>query len=284
MHSTSKIIRIAVAGDLHGTWQQMDHELLREINPDGVLFVGDLGESDIDLIRSIKELQIPTAVILGNHDRGNDKNGILLKKQLELLGELHCGWRKRSWSRPNLSVIGARPCSSGGGFYISPEVESVYGPISIEESVKRITTAANKSPLDEPLIILAHSGPTGLGSFANSLCGRDWKKPSKDWGDIDLEIAIKEIRKTRNPDIVIFGHMHHSLMKSKELRTTFCKDNLGTFYLNAASVPRRTLDNNGEIITHFSWLEFIDKKLEYVCHRWYYCDSIIAKEVVLFRR
>ena len=40
-------IRIAIAGDLHGSWSQDDLDLLLELNPDGVLFVGDLSDGDL---------------------------------------------------------------------------------------------------------------------------------------------------------------------------------------------------------------------------------------------
>ena len=64
------------------------------LKPDGVLFVGDLGEADLKLVKSIRALNLPKAIILGNHDRGMDRTGEVLKQQLNLLGDLHCGWRE----------------------------------------------------------------------------------------------------------------------------------------------------------------------------------------------
>ena len=64
-------------------------------------------------------------------------------------------------------------------------------------------------------MILAHAGPTGLGSDVESPCGRDWKVPNVDWGDKDLELAIDKIRKKRIPDLVVFGHMHHELKSGR---------------------------------------------------------------------
>ena len=107
--------------------------VLSALKPDAVLFVGDLGEADLRPAKLIKKIPFPTAVILGNHDKGNDKTGAALQAQLKLLGEIHCGWLRRNWLNVPLTVIGARPCSPGGGFYLSKEVVSVYGDLSIEE-------------------------------------------------------------------------------------------------------------------------------------------------------
>ncbi len=246
------------------------------------MFVGDLSEGEFTITKAICEIPIPTAVILGNHDRGNDDSGSLLRSQLRILGDIHCGWRQRNWDSPPIAVIGARPCSSGGGFYLSKSVKAVFGPITMQESAKRITKAARNVPEDWPLVILAHSGPSGLGSDKYSPCGRDWKAPEIDWGDLDLAEAIKEIRKTRLPDLVVFGHMHHELSRGKGIRNTFFKDSFGTVFLNAACVPRRGFDSNGRIISHYTWVEFVDSKLSLAAHRWFYPDASIAFQETLF--
>ena len=249
--------------------------------PAGILFVGDLGEGDLRLAKSIRKLPIPTAVILGNHDRGSDRTGEVLRHQLNLLGDLHCGWRMRQWKLSSLGVIGGRPCSSGGGFRLSQEVLGAFGPITLEESVRRIILAADQVPVSIPLVILAHSGPTGLGSDASSPCGRDWKVPSLDWGDKDLELAITKIREKRIPDLIVFGHMHHSLKSGSRGRSTFIKDRWGTVYLNAASVPRYVKDSDGHTLRHLSWVEFIDGKLTYVANKWFRKDASLVGEHIL---
>ena len=275
-------LRIAIAGDLHGSWSSRDVAILLAINPDVVFFVGDLGEADIRQTKLIKEVPFPTAVILGNHDRGNDRTGDFLKKQLNLLDDLHCGWTLIQWPDIPISVVGARPCSPGGGFFLSQEVKAVFGEISLEESASKIAASAEKASFSKPLIILAHSGPTGLGSEAWSPCGRDWKKPSMDWGDKDLELAITKIRRRRIPDLVIFGHMHHQLMKVNKTRETFFEDTFGVKYLNAACVPRAGLDERGEFLSHFSFVEFSDNKLIHVSHRWFRKDASISYQENLF--
>ena len=57
----------------------------------------------------------------------------------------------------------------------------------------------------------------------------------------------------------------------------------GTVYLNTACVPRRFKDSNGDILTHLSWVEFVDNQLSYVSHRWFRVDCSIASEKVLLR-
>ncbi len=277
-------MKIAIAGDLHGAWSKKDIEILTRLNPDAVFFVGDLGESDIKPALLIKQISCPTAVILGNHDRGNDRTGEFLKTHLKILSGIHCGWSMKQWPGLPLAVVGCRPCSPGGGFYLSPEVQSVFGCISTEESASRIVSAAFAAPLDVPLVLLAHSGPTGLGSQPHSPCGRDWKTPSLDWGDQDLSLAINQIRKKRIPELVVFGHMHHQLRQTNKLRTTLVVDSFGTKYLNAACVPRIFKDENGNTLFHFSWIEFNGSELVYISHRWFKDDSSIAYEEILFEK
>ncbi len=243
-----------------------------------------MGESDISLVKKIVHLPIPTAVILGNHDRGHDRTGEVLRQQLNLLGDVHCGWSLRRWNSPNVAVVGARPCSSGGGFYLSPEFLGAFGQMTIQESANRIVLAAEQASELVPLVILAHVGPTGLGSSSDSPCGRDWKKPAMDWGDKDLELAIDQIRKKRVPELVVFGHMHHSIKGSTRTRCTFLEDQWGTSYLNAACVPRRGSDSSGKELAHFSWVEFVNGNLNHVSHRWFNSDFSIAYEQTLLNR
>ncbi len=258
--------------------------MLEQLKPDAVLFVGDLGEGDLKLIKDLKTISIPSAVILGNHDRGIDHTGERLRTSLSLLDDLHCGWDLKNWTSPNIAVVGARPCSAGGGFYLSSEVQAVYGSVSLTESANRIAVAAKKAPVNKPLIILAHSGPVGLGSEASSPCGRDWRLPAIDWGDKDLALAIDQIRKYRIPDLVVFGHMHHQLKRGGGNRRTFVKDKWGTLYLNAACVPRRVKDNLGNMLSHLSWVEILDNQINHISHRWFRSDTSVAYQETLFIR
>ena len=277
-------MRLAIAGDLHGDWTFDDEQLLDQLKPDAVLFVGDLGDGDLRLVKAITRLNRPCAVILGNHDRGRDRSGEKLRQQLLMLGELDCSWRMRNWSSPPVAIIGGRPCSSGGGFHLSEAVRSVFGPVTEQESANRIVQAASGAPETWPLVLLAHSGPTGLGSDASSICGRDWKHPHIDWGDRDLAIAVEAMRRHRAADLVVFGHMHHCLRGGKGERLTFHRDRYGTAYVNAACVPRSGSDESGQTLIHFTWVEFEGRHLSLVSHRWFHLDGTLAYEQTLLRQ
>ena len=251
------------------------------IKPDLVLFVGDISEGKIKTIKKINSIQIPVFVILGNHDRGKDKSGEVLLKQIRILEEKYLAWDLKIFDN-KINIVGARPCSSGGGYYLSKEVEAVYGPLSEEDSVKKIIKCSKKALKDLPLLLIAHAGPSGLGSQFNSICGKDWKEPPLDWGDRDLATAISKIQKDRNIEIVIFGHMHNVLKRNLGHRKMFNIDKKGTVYLNAAVVPRYQTNPSENILINFSWVEFQNKKLTFVSQRWYSNTGKIEKENVFF--
>ena len=274
-------LKIAIVGDCHGLWSKADIAILSIVRPDFVLFVGDISEGKIKTIKEINRLDIPAYVILGNHDRGSDKTGETLLKQIRVLQEKFCGWKLNIFEN-KINIIGGRPCSSGGGYFLSKEVLGVYGPLSEEESARKIINCAIEARDDLPLIIISHTGPTGLGSEPNSICGRDWKVPPVDWGDRDLNIALTEIKKNRKVDLVVFGHMHNILNRNQGKRKMLKIDNEGTFFLNAAIVPRYKKDNAGRTLINFSWVEFCNNELNYIAQRWYSISGELESEELLF--
>ena len=99
----------------------------------------------------------------------------------------------------------------------------------------------------------------------------------------DLELAIDKIKETRSVDLVVFGHMHHHLKRGKGIRNTFKIDKKRSIaYLNTASVPRKGVDVNEKLVSHFSWVEFNDGELTHVSHRWYCSDASIAYQEDLY--
>ena len=92
-------------------------------------------------------------MILGNHDRGKDSTGETLLKQIRILQEKYCAWDLRIFNN-QLNILSARPCSSGGGYYLSNEVKAVYGPISEQESVNKIIKSSEKNIRELPLCLL----------------------------------------------------------------------------------------------------------------------------------
>jgi uncharacterized protein (TIGR04168 family) len=148
-------------------------------------------------------------------------------------------------------------------------VRAVFGPVAMQESADRITRSALAADPALPLVLLAHCGPSGLGSEARDPCGRDWKAPSCDWGDQDLALAIEQIRRQRPLPLVVFGHMHHTLRRFAGERRSIHQDRQGTVYLNTACVPRHGVDEQGRHLRHLSWVHFSGGQLRNVSHRWY---------------
>ncbi|XP_022143123.1 uncharacterized protein LOC111013066 isoform X2 [Momordica charantia] len=223
--------RIAVVGDV----------------PDLVLFTGDFGEENVELVRSIADLKFEKAAILGNHDAWftpcfsqGEKDGVQL--QLECLGKNHVAYRRVDFPQQKLSIVGGRPFSHGGpGLFRRQLLSARYGVKDMKTSAKKIYEAAIGTPEDHLVIFLAHNGPTGLGSCINDICGKDWVFGGGDNGDEDLAQAISHLKETGKfhvPPLVVFGHMHKELAYGHGRRkmTVVAADN--TIYLNGAVVPR----------------------------------------------
>ena len=276
-------LRIAIAGDLHGQWDNVDEQLLEQLAPDALLVVGDLSDGQPLIPARLARLTLPLACVLGNHDTGRDASGRTLQRQLDALGDRHCGWGLRELHPPGLAVVGGRPASAGGGFHMNKAAQAVFGPVSLQDSAARITAAALAADPALPLILLAHCGPSGLGSHAGDPCGRDWKPPACDWGDQDLALAIDQIRQHRPLPLVVFGHMHHRLKRGQGERLSFHQDRAGTAYLNTAFVPRHSHDEQGQALRHFSWVELIDGELREISHRWYGPDGNLRYRHTLMR-
>jgi uncharacterized protein (TIGR04168 family) len=158
----------------------------------------------------------------------------------------------------------------------------VFGPVEMRESAARITQAALAADPELPLLLLAHCGPSGLGSEPGDPCGRDWRNPACDWGDQDLALAIEQIRRQRPLPLVVFGHMHHTLRRQRGERRSFLRDRHGTAYLNSACVPRHGRDQEGRALRHFSWVVLAPDGLRRVSHRWYGCGGELHYEQLLW--
>ncbi|KAJ9164532.1 hypothetical protein P3X46_024097 [Hevea brasiliensis] len=239
--------RIAVVGDVHDDWNlEEDTKALELLQPDLVLFTGDFGNENVDLVQSVADLKFPKAVILGNHDSWYTqkfsqkmKDGVQL--QLECLGEEHVGYRHLDFPTLKLSVVGGRPFSCGGDQLFRKRLLSErYGVQDMEGSAMRIYNTASRTPENHLVIFLAHNGPTGLGSNLNDICGKDWVFGGGDHGDPDLAQAIAHLKETTklNIPLVVFGHMHKELAYGNGLRKMIVVSTDNTIYLNGAIVPR----------------------------------------------
>lgn len=62
------LTRIVFVGDVHNQWLHADESALRALHPHLAVFVGDIGDEAVELVREIAKIELPKAVILGNHD------------------------------------------------------------------------------------------------------------------------------------------------------------------------------------------------------------------------
>ncbi|MCC5814275.1 MAG: metallophosphoesterase [Leptospira sp.] len=139
-----------------------------------------------------------------------------------------------------IGLLIGRPFTCGGphlGF--TPSLRKLFGITSMGDSVtqyKKIIDSC-KGHYDR-IIILSHNGPTGLGDKATHIYGCDFRKEEGDWGDPDLEEAIRYAKESGfQIPLVVSGHMHHRNPKTKSKRKWKVKKD-DTIYLNAAKVPR----------------------------------------------
>lgn len=290
-------VKIAVVGDIHEQWELEDHQALKSLQVDLVLFVGDLGNESVPVVRKIASLNLPKAVILGNHDAWytatewgqkkcpyNRHQENWVQDQLDLLGESHLGYRHRNFPHLNLSVVGGRPFTWGGPEWKYGQFyQQWYGVRNFSDSAERIIQAASQATA-ETLIFLGHNGPTGLGEEPEAPCGRDWKPLGGDFGDPDLALAIQETRQQgKRIPLVTFGHMHHNLRHTKqELRRCIFVDGAGTVYLNAARVPR--IQGVGkQKQRNFSLVSLKAGQVCQISLVWVGHDLTIATEEILYR-
>ena len=248
-----QLVKIAVIGDVHDQWEAADGEALRSLGVDLALFVGDFGNESVEVVQAIASLDIPKAVILGNHDAwytatewGRQRcpydraQEDWVQDQLDLLGEIHVGYSKVDFPQFNLTVVGGRPFSWGGEIWRNADFyRERYGVADFAESTERIMAAVNNAAYNT-IIFLGHNGPVGLGDRPEDPCGKDWEPLGGDFGDSDLANAIAQTKNLgKSIPLVTFGHMHHHLRHRKDcLRTSISTNNDGTVYLNSASVPR----------------------------------------------
>ncbi|GAB2216271.1 hypothetical protein Droror1_Dr00024041 [Drosera rotundifolia] len=288
--------RIAVVGDTHNDWElEQDSLALQFLQPDLVLFTGDFGNENVELVRSIADLKFTKAAILGNHDAWNTyqfatktKDGVQL--QLECLGNEHVAYGRLDFPRLKLSIVGGRPFTTGGDQLFRKKLLSArYGIKNMDASAMKICGAAKGTPQGHSIIFLGHNGPKGLGSNMNDICGKDWVYEGGDHGDPDLAQAISLVKETtkRAVPLVVFGHMHKEL-RFGGLRKMIHTGTDDTIYLNGAVVPRvkRLVDNEG-CSRAFTLVEISGGKIMKITETWVSVSmgrTAIAEEHVLYSR
>jgi uncharacterized protein (TIGR04168 family) len=264
---------LLAVGDIHRCWREVDSVYLERAQADLTMFVGDFGDEDVEMVTRIANLAIEKAVILGNHDAwlsfAKKEVTEKLHDSLDVLGEDHVAYTVREVPAAGISIVGARPFSWGGQSLRSPELyDEIYGVHTMRQSAAAIVDAARNAQ-HRDIVILAHNGPTGLGSETTDIYGKDFGKPGGDWGDYDLALALQRIEgyglRVR---AVIAGHMHHKLLHPRGAeRKRFIKRGDTTF-INCAVVPRVQRGKNGEELSYFIRMRWLDGECSSIEEVW----------------
>jgi uncharacterized protein (TIGR04168 family) len=272
---TAQVATVAVIGDVHLFWDDADVAFFNGGGYDLVLFVGDLaGYTQLRgrrVARLLRKLRVPAMCIAGNHDglhafqlgaeiaprahllrnafcQGQSHRCATLERALgdvELLG--YCRRRIAPAGVP-LNIVVGRPHSIGGRRLACLRyLAKRYGIDSMDASAARLKALVDGCD-DAPIVFLAHNGPSGLGDRADSIWGCDFRKKEEDWGDRDLEEAVR-YAKSRGRTVLatVAGHMHRRTKSGKTRPGQISHD--GVLYVNAAEVPRHRRDN-GQMKRH----------------------------------
>jgi uncharacterized protein (TIGR04168 family) len=295
MSHLPSVVKIAVVGDVHDLWDDDDAIALQHLNIDLLLLVGDFGNESVALVRQIAQVDIPKAVILGNHDAwysatewGRKKSPYdhavedRITAQLDALGEAHVGYNHRDFSEWQLSVVGARPFSWGGSQWFNADFyRDLYGISTLQESTQQIVKTAQLSPF-QTLILVGHCGPSGLGSEPEDPCGKDWHPAGGDHGDQDFADAIAQIKLLgKHIPLVVFGHMHHNLRHTHHVKRTPLVVHQDTVYLNAACVPRIIETDSGRF-RNFSLVTLTTGQVTHVSLTWINDQGQVLSDQTLY--
>jgi uncharacterized protein (TIGR04168 family) len=292
---TSPAYTIAIVGDVHDLWDETEEAILRHLGVDIVLLVGDFGNEAVEVVAAVARLNLPKAVIFGNHDAwftatawGRGLRGLRhedrVQQQLDLLGETHVGYGKLDFPQFGFSVVGSRPFSWGGSTWKNSSFyQQRFGINGFAASTAKIVAAA-ETAASETVIFIGHCGPKGLGDHPEDPCGKDWNPIGGDYGDPDFTDAIEQTRALgKRVPLVAFGHMHHQLRHTKtRLRKMVEVDTHGTVYLNAASVPRIVQTPTGRS-RNFSLVTLANGVVTQVALVWIHNDLTIQSEQILYR-
>jgi uncharacterized protein (TIGR04168 family) len=250
--------RLAVIGDLHTHWDEVDLAHFAGSDYDLLYFTGDLGggtaDSSLRVARSMAALRRPTLVMPGNNDTGDinalaaelaHQNGLNQLMSIATAAKgasdpiMLCGYSHHliHAGELDISLIAGRPHSMGGPNLSFPEyMADTYQIDSLETSRQKLFEIVEQADA-EHLIFLAHNGPFGLGEQPHDMWGCDFKGDGGDWGDPDLAEAIAHARRLGKTVLaVVAGHMH--LRTRQGCERPWKMDIDGILYINAARVPR----------------------------------------------
>ena len=260
---------IGVIGDVHLFWDDEDVVFFNGCGYDLLLFVGDLAAytqvRGQRVARSLRALRTPAMCIPGNHDglhalqlgaeiapRAHRFRDAFCQGQArrcrsldEALGDVELvayTQRRVAPAGVPLNIVVCRPHSIGGRRLACLRyLDEAYGVDSMESSIARLKSLVDACD-DAPILFLAHNGPSGLGDRADSIWGCDFRRKEEDWGDRDLEEAVRYANSNgRKVLATVAGHMHRKTKSGKRRPAQIEKD--GVLYVNAAEVPRHRTTN-----------------------------------------
>lgn len=264
-------MKLAVIGDVHHAWSEVDTTYFNASDHDAVLFVGDIYnfsmQRGLRAAAELASLEKPALLVPGNHDAvhpaqlaaeitrrpslirlasiGHTQR---VKELREAVGGVQVGGYSVHRLSDDLDVIAGRPHAMGGStMSFAPHLAEAYDVYTIEDSARRLKRCVDESDAQK-VLFLAHNGPTGLGDKRGDLWGADFRREEGDFGDRDLREAIDHAR-TRGKQVlaVLAGHMHHRVRGGGKRR--WCERRDGILYVNAARVPR-IFEEDGGVYHH----------------------------------
>jgi len=259
--------RIAILGDLHGSWTTFDALFFNASGYDALLFVGDLAGGapahDRQIARSIARVGKPCLVLLGN----NDVQALpVIEAEFDLqqgLSDLLSGSRASTTTlcgysahvlpggEGSVTLIAARPYAMGGGeLSYADELAQRHAITSMRQSQERLCALVDSAAGDD-LIFLAHNGPHGLGATPYDMWGNDFSESGGDWGDTDLTEAVHYAQQLgKRVHAVVAGHMHRRVRGGGTRPFRHLRH--GIQYINPAQVPRVVPSGQGALHHHVS--------------------------------
>lgn len=275
--------KIAIIGDMHMQFDEVDVAYFNASDYDAILFVGDLASKNPDsmfrLLPALDSLTKPAYLIPGNHDTTGIRqllgelmhSDLLIENgaasQFERMQKMKatlkrvslCGYSNHQLST-GLGIVAARPFSMGDAnaagaadplqlpVNFRPFVAKTHGVSNLGESLAKLKSLIDD--INPPYVILAHHGPHGLGTLATDMWGADFLPQETDFGDHDLAAAVAYAASIgKQPLAVIAGHMHYPTKHGKKPKQWHATRD-GILYINAARWPRIFKHESRELRHH----------------------------------
>lgn len=193
-------------GDVHDAWSAADAAALAAVGADMALFVGDFGNENVQVVQQVAAIDMPKAVILGNHDAwysmsaarrqkaavkrtlplptsggggagaaGGEQDMSLatpqLRQQLAALSDCNVGYGAMQVPGKAASIVGARPFSKVCALF-SGELGRVRGATLGSESIKGQGRLGMEGDPHSPILIRWRTQPPFMATRGPHACLR----------------------------------------------------------------------------------------------------------------